>query len=208
MPIRAQKTLQSSQRCRDGAGRPAEPPDQQDRAARPAGRAWTACGRLNYLRLPPDCAGPLLPEQGRPRSFLRRSAGSFLGLLPCPASRCDPCGRLCGGGWTHRPQGRGTPAHRTRWSGRDREAPDEHHQNQQQHSQHHRRAGQAHRTARADQRRCRRAGGHRGVAGDAGHRREVPQLQPGKSAADRAAGAPGHPGCGVPQLAEPGPAGT
>jgi len=47
---------------------------------------------------PPDCAGPLLPGQGRPGSFLRRCAGSIVGLFPGPASRCDPCGRLYGGG--------------------------------------------------------------------------------------------------------------
>ena len=46
---------------------------------------------------PPDCAGPLLPGQGRPRSFLGRSAGSFLGLFPGPASRCDPTRTPCSG---------------------------------------------------------------------------------------------------------------
>jgi len=64
------------------------------------------------------------------------------------------------------------------------------------------------RVARADQRRRRRAGGVRGVAGDAGHRREVPQLQRWQPAADRRAGPASHPGGRVPYLAERGPAGT
>ena len=127
---------------------PAAPGRMWTAAAHPAqGRGWEAASRATHqtstttrtarpLRArrgrpapaqlpkgcPPDCAGSLLPGPGRPRSFLRRSAGSVLALFPCPASRCDPAGGFAAVAVTHRPQAGGHRATRTRWSGRDREA--------------------------------------------------------------------------------------
>jgi len=156
--------------------------DGLNRPGRPLrGRHGTACGRSAVQGCPPDCAGPLLPGQGRPRSFLRRfagSAGSFVGLFPGPASRCDPCGRLCGGGVNPPPSRPGDTGPPAPLVGTGQGDSNEHqHTRQQHHQPEDRRAGQARRAARADQRGCRGAGGLPGVAGDAGHRGEVPQLQ-------------------------------
>jgi len=163
---------------------------EASRATRPAGPHSTTCGPgVDGLRpaqlskvAPRIVRGRPSPGKGAQDPSSSGSAGSFLGLFPCPASRCDPSGRLCGGGVNpppSRPGDTGPPAPAS--ADGVREAPDEHqhpHQHAyQQHNQHDWRAGQARRTARADQRRGRRAGGLRGVAGDAEHRGEVPQLQ-------------------------------
>ena len=129
-------------------------------------------------KLPPGLCGAAPPQARAPKILPQALRGKLLGLVPLPGEPLRPLRAALRrwGGPTALKAGGHRPT-RTRWSGRDREAPDEHHQNHRQHSQHHRRAGQARRTARADQRRCRRAGGVPGVAGDAGHGREVPQLQ-------------------------------
>jgi len=66
----------------------------------PAGPTRTACGRLHRTQAAPRIVrGRSSPDKGRPRSFLGQAApGSFSVLLPCPVSRCGPCGRLCGEG--------------------------------------------------------------------------------------------------------------
>jgi len=178
-------------------------------AGAPAGPTWTAGGRLNCPGLPPGLCGVAPPRARAPKILPQALRGKLRGLIPLPGEPLRPL-RAALRRWVDPPpSGRGTPAHPHRAAGRDREAQ----MSTSTHtssttSQRDWWAGQARRAARADQRRRRRAGGIRGVAGDAGHRREAPQLQPGQPAADRRAGPAGHSGRRVRHLAERGSAGT
>jgi len=76
----------------------------RDRLGRPAaGCPLPSC--------PPDCAGPLLPEQGHPKILRRRSARSILRPRPLHGEPLRPLRAALRRRVNPPPSGRGTPAH-------------------------------------------------------------------------------------------------